>query len=89
MSSGSITVEQIVAVLAIFSAIGGLWFRVESAIGKVRDDLAEYKLTAANNFAKNADISAVEIRVLGQITNVALESIDKLLREMALTRDEK
>lgn len=61
-------------------------------VGKLRDDLAAYKLLASNVYARNTDIRDVEIRVLSQVANVAVEvrhlrdSIDKLLREMALNK---
>lgn len=61
---------------------------------ELRDDLAAYKLLAATNFAQKSDISAVEVRMLGQVANVAIEvsrlrdSIEKLLRELATNKKE-
>lgn len=39
--NGPLTIADIVALLAIASAVGGLWWRIEAAISKVRDDGAK------------------------------------------------
>lgn len=89
-----ITWQQIVTGITVVGGLGALWFRIESAIGKVRDDLAAYKLTVANSYAQDKDIRDVEIRVLANISNVAQElsrlreSIEKVLTAMATQRGE-
>lgn len=54
--SGALTITDIIALLTLFSLLGGLWWRIEAAITKVREDgdkriaaLAEH--VSANNKA--------------------------------------
>lgn len=36
--NGALTITDIIALLTLFSLLGGLWWRIEAAIAKVRED---------------------------------------------------
>lgn len=90
-----LTITDIIAFITIAGALAGLWYRIEQSIGKVRDDLAAYKVTVAEDYAKNGYIRDVESRVITQISNVAKEihglreSMEEFMRTIMTTNNKR
>ena len=91
MINQALTIADIATILAVFTALAGLWYRVETrvssgakeAMAKAQDvgrELNEYKLEVAENYAKNGFIRDVEQR-LG-------ERFDKIVEELHGMRDD-
>ena len=81
----ALTISDIIAFIAIVSGVGGLWFRVESAVGKVRDDLAEYKTRVADDYVKSEKLTQFEERVIGEIQSLRA-SFEKFMSAQANRR---
>ena len=82
--TGAITWEQVIGLIAIFGALGGVWLRIERALAAVsaaagakhdalRAELNEFQIKVASEYARNGYIRDVEERVLKRIGEVVSE----------------
>lgn len=79
--SGQITWEQVFALIALVTAMGGLWVRVENARGKIADELTAFKLEVTRNYVRSENLVDMERRVLGHIETLA-ESVNGLRKDV-------
>lgn len=57
--------------LTIFGAIGGFWFKLHGGIERNKEDLAEYKLRAAETFATKTGMQEQTSQIMRAIESVA------------------
>lgn len=82
--NGPITFADLASLVALGGALAGLWWRLEAAITKAREDtqkkidavtadLAEYKTEVAKEYARNGYLRDLEDRVLKRIDGLTTE----------------
>lgn len=57
--NGAITWESLAYLVAMGTALGGVWFRMYRNAESIREDLAKFKLEVAKEYATNATIKEV------------------------------
>lgn len=60
------------------TVLAGVWWKLQAQIVTVKDDLAAFKLTAAEKYATNAAIKEVEDRIVGAIDRLG-DRLDKFI----------
>ncbi len=82
-----ITTDLALFMLAVFSALGGLWWRVEGLISAQRESLAEFKTEVAKSYASMQSVREVEARLVTSIDRLS-DRIDTMPDKIArLLRD--
>lgn len=74
--TGTITWEQVIALVGLIGALIALWARIENLISVIRDSLADYKVLVATNYPQKSElresVNTVEIRIAAQVANISM-----------------
>jgi hypothetical protein len=66
---------------AIASAIAGVWYRLADRINQLREELSNYKLEVAKEYASTTHLKEVEIRLVTAVESLT-QRIDRLIDRM-------
>lgn len=90
--NGAVTWETIFGLIALASAVGGLWWRIQQAVSNVRDELTAFRLEVAKDFIRSEHLQKMEERIVATETRTltAIEAltkrIDRLIEQMPKAR---
>lgn len=76
--TGAITWEAVTAMIVIFGAGAGVWYRLHGQAESVRRDLDAFKLEVAKSYATQHSIREVEERVVQAIDRLG-DRLDRFL----------
>lgn len=71
--------------VAVAGMVGSVWWRLNTRLQEVRDELADYRLEVAEKYAQVGHLKEVEVRLAGSIDRLAdrlTERMDKLLEQL-------
>jgi len=84
----SITWEAVISLLAIFTALAGVWWKLHIRIICGERELQNYKLEVAEKYASVSHLQDVEERLVKSIDGLTFR-IDKLINVMTANSTKK